>query len=126
MDEGQWFDLGDGARIRLRSRDSKEVRNAIRRATRPHQAAIRADRFPMEKMEAIMTDVMAGTIIVDWEGITEGGKPVAFSVDTARRFVTEFPEFRRIVDAFASDLAAFNQEQRQEGVEALKKSSAGK
>lgn len=51
----------------------------------------------------LMCEVLAETVLIGWgKGFSDGGKPLVYSVEEAKRVLIEYPEFRGDCVGFAS------------------------
>lgn len=94
--EGVWSELGDGARIKVARIGNPEWLKQRRAFEAPHRDALAAGALPQELSEQIAVKAMARSILVDWEGIYEGAKPVKYSVADAERLLA-IKDFRALV-----------------------------
>lgn len=108
--EGVWVDLGEGASVKVARAGNKENRAAIKRLIAPHKVALRNDKLPDDIMEKIAIEAMATTILLDWKGIAEDGKPVPYSRDNAVRLLTVYKDFRDQISSLSGEMALFQAE----------------
>jgi len=107
---GKWFELGDGARIKLRSFQSKRSSDVREALEAPYIALKRTGKsIPSEEQETLLIRQMAQAIVVDWEGFTEddGETLVPFTAKAAEAKLSEFREFRNLVARLVTDDDAF-------------------
>lgn len=92
----------------------EDVRLRVRGLSSPTVMALRArkerkvgkgsrDRDGSLKPDAAMTvmaEVLHEAVLLDWSGITDGGKPVPYSADLAKEWLTD-PDFIAFADAVA-------------------------
>lgn len=109
-ENGKWFDLGDGARIKLRSFQSKrsqEVREALEA---PYLAMKRTGKgIPQAEQEKLLIKQMAQAIVADWEGFTEDDDvtEIPYSPAAAEDKLNKFREFRNLVARLVTDDDAY-------------------
>jgi hypothetical protein len=128
--EGRWFDLGEGASIKLAGINSPAYQEALqeaiererdlfRRAARPG-ASEELKRAARKRRAELVRDLMAEHLILDWRGITERGQEVPYTKEAAKRIMREYPRFADIVAELAVD--GFEEEATldQEGIENAK------
>ncbi len=106
-EQGAWIDIGEGASIKVARAGNKANRALLKRLVAPHKLALRHDRVPDDVLEKITIETMAETILLDWKGIEEDGRPLLFSRDNALRLLTDYKDFREQVSSFSNDLATF-------------------
>lgn len=109
--EGAWVDLGDGiSRLKIARMNNPRYRDAQQRKLQRYKMAARSKVVPDDVWEGILNELIAETILVDWEGITDNGTPLPYSVEHAKRALTELKDFREMVLGFADDIANFKEE----------------
>ena len=112
--DGAWVDLGDGvARLKIARMNNPRFREAQQRKLQRYKMAARSKVVPDDVWEGILNELIAETILVDWEGITMDGEPYQYSVDHAKQALTDLKDFREMVIGFADDIANFKAEKDQ-------------
>lgn len=93
VDDGVWIDdIPDalGVRLKVRGWSSEKVQSVKsfkeRRASRKDRDATGA--LSHAANIRIVRELVSEAILLDWEGITDGGKPVPYSKDLARKWLT--------------------------------------
>jgi hypothetical protein len=107
---GVWVDMGDGASVLVARSGNPDNSRLIKRLLAPHKVALRNGKLADDVAERITIEAMAETILLDWKGIEEDGKPVKYSRDAAIRLLTDYKDFRDQVAAFSTELALFQQQ----------------
>lgn len=108
--EGVWVPLGDGAKVKVARAGNKENRAEIKRLIAPHKVALRNDKLPDDVLETLTIKAMAGTILLDWDGIKEDGKAVPYSRENAIRLLTEYKDFRDQVAVLSNEITLYQAE----------------
>ncbi len=103
--EGQWIsdipDLGD-VRLRVRGLSSPKVialRSRKERAV-PRKERLRDGSLAPEAAILISGEVLHEAVLLDWDGITSGGKPVKYDPKLAAEWCTN-PDFSDFANAVA-------------------------
>ncbi len=122
---GRWFPVGGGARVSVAAMNNPAFKSKIVPLQRPHLKRIRRNTLSETVAVAILSEAMAGTVLLGWEGFTDDGKEVVFSESEAQKRLQEHEGFRDLVSEFAMNLEAELQEEMVEGDENLGKSSNG-
>lgn len=116
---GEWVEdlphLGD-ARLKVRAMSSPDVVRTLGRELRA--ASDERGQLAPEKMEQIDLKVIAEAVLLDWDGFTQDGAPVAHSVGLARTWL-ETDLFLAAVKVAAQRV----QSKAQEKMDALSKNS---
>lgn len=103
--EGQWVqDIPDMGDLRLMVRGlSSPVVSAAR--SRKERSATRKERhrdgtLKHETAARITSELLAEVVLMDWDGITSGGKPVKYDAATAAAWLTD-PDYQDFANAVA-------------------------
>ena len=92
IDDGQWVDSEavPGVRLKVRGLTSAPAIKALGRAQRtaPDEMRDEAGEITDAAQSQIDLDIIATVILLDWDGLTDNGKPVEYSEDVARDFVS--------------------------------------
>jgi hypothetical protein len=107
--DGVWVDLGDGARIKVARETSVRYRERLRDVLRPHRGAMNVGAINDEQSHKLLAKAAAGTMLLDWEGITSDGKPVPFTVEAAEQLMVDLPDFYNAVANFAKEAALYRE-----------------
>lgn len=105
VEGGQWVGdlpgMGD-LRLLVRGFSAPKVQalraRKLRRLPKPDR-----ERDGQPKFEAAMritAEVLHEAVLLGWEGLSDGGKPVKYDPDLAREWLTD-PRFQRFADAVA-------------------------
>ena len=103
--EGQWVsqipEMGD-LRLHVRGENSPKVASLRARKLRAVPKGKRGrDGMPVfAEMMRVTAEVLHEVVLLDWDGLTDGGKPVKFDADLAREWLTN-PDFQEFADAVA-------------------------
>jgi hypothetical protein len=106
LENTAWIDGPDGSRFHIRSTESDQYRQRLLALGRKHQHRLKRDT---KLQQEVTIQAMADTILLDWEGITDNGTPVACTLET-RLQILAIPEIRDLVASEAQDLANFRRE----------------
>ena len=109
--DGAWFVLDETSKLRIARMNNPRYHAAIQKKTQRYKIAAKMKTIPEDVWEDLVNEVIAETILVDWEGITEKGEPLLYSVENAKRMLTEYPDFRNtIVLSISGEMDNFKQE----------------
>jgi len=105
--EGVWVPF-DGARFKIRSTDSPAYRRAVEAAAKKRNPAkVRKD---IETQTELGIEAIANGVLIDWEGLTDGGTPVECTPANKIAVLTQAVILRDFLATEASDLANFQAE----------------
>lgn len=109
--EGQWIgDIPGMGDLRLRVRGASSPRVVAVRARKqravPRDERQRDGSLSIETTIRIETEVLHEAVLLEWDGLTDGGEPVKYDADQALEWLTN-PDFRDFADAvvWASSVA---------------------
>lgn len=127
-DEGVWVQLDSETKLKIARSGNKRYRGALARLTAPHKVALRSGKVSDEVADAILVEALAEAVLLDWEGMFEGGKPLPYSKEEAKRLLADpsLKDFRDFVVEFANDMENYRVQELEESKANLKPSSAGK
>lgn len=114
--EGAWVDLDDETSIKVARIGNKAFKEVWKKETAPYQHSMKNKVLSDEAGEKIMIKVVASTILLDWKGVTENGKPVDYSLENAVRMLTEYKDFRDMVIEISSDMNNFKDKEEKEAI----------
>lgn len=104
--EGQWVSdipgMGD-LRLRVRGMRSPKVQKLRARKLRalPKKDRGRDGMPTFEASMRVTAEVLHEAVLLDWDGLTDGGKPVKYDPEVAKQWLTD-PRFQRFADAVAA------------------------
>jgi hypothetical protein len=106
-EEGSWRDLEDGSdrRFLIAFGNNSKYQAKLARLIRPKMSVVkRRDEKAMRVMNKIQGRAMSGTVLLDWEGIKDGGgRKIPFSVETGETILTDprYRKLREMIEEFA-------------------------
>ena len=109
--DGAWFPLDEHSKLLIARLNNPRYQAAIQKKANRYKVAAKVKAIPEDVWEDLMNEVIAETILLDWTGITDKGEPLSYSVDNAKRMLSEYPDFRNtIVLATAGEMDNFKEE----------------
>jgi hypothetical protein len=137
MTKGAWVTIAPGCRVKVAYTNSKSYRKELGKELRPFRTVLRRtgdyDSIPEADQDAIAIKMLVDHTIFDWEGVQlpdESDKDkklvdVPFSRDVAIRVLTDYPEFRQLIEEEAAKMANFRAEEQVADEKNLQTASAG-
>lgn len=101
--EGQWVDsipgMGD-LRLKVRGSSANYVVAVRARKQRnaPNEDRAADGSLSVDATLRIETEVLHEAVLLDWDGLTDGGQPVKYDASLAKDWLTN-PDFRDFADA---------------------------
>lgn len=108
--EGVWSDIGGGASVKVARGGNSVYTAAIRRLMKPHRITLRKGAMPDDLVDKIGVQAMAEALLLDWKGLTLGGKPLEYSTATAVEMLTKYRDFRDQILELAADMSLYQEE----------------
>ena len=105
---GRWFDLGEEARVKIAKAGNERHEHVLKRLRRPYR---NLRTIPDDIIEKITIRATAETILLDWKGIVEDGKPIQCTLEKRIEYLTKYPDFLETVARIASDHRNFQDEE---------------
>lgn len=104
---GTWFEIGGGARILVaRAGNSAYAKMLTKEYERHRQVLEVNDNIADARSQQIMVDVMASTILLDWEGLAFKGETIGYSLENAKKLLA-IKDFRRLVAERSDNMEAY-------------------
>lgn len=99
---------------------NKRFSRAFQTAIKPHRRAMERGTMDQDVSDAIMRDVYAKHVVVDWKNINDAeGNPAPCTPENVAAFFDAFPEIFSEVIAYAGEMATFSEENLEEAKETL-------
>lgn len=105
VEDGRWVDkipnLGD-VQLKVRGLSSEAYKTALEEALRvvPRKKRDRDGTPFLSERKRIVTELLHKVILLDWKGISDDGKAVAYSQEIAKEWCTN-PSYAQFADAVA-------------------------
>lgn len=122
---GVWVEIGQGARVKVARTNNKRYTERMQALMRPHRRQLRMGQLDDEVFDAILIRVVAETVLLDWENLEDGGKPIPYNTENAMRLMTEFPDFRNVVAEIAQEMETFRAVELADAEKNSERSSSG-
>lgn len=118
---GVWLDYGD-FRIKIAStgQGNKNYVRYAEKKLKPVRRAIEAGAMSNDRSQAIMADIYAKTVVLDWEtggkaGIEDRkGKILPFTIENVTKTLVALPRLFMDLQEQAGSLATFRKEEQEE------------
>lgn len=112
---GQWVPIGKGAKLRIARLNNEKYRDFIKLKMKPYRSAMRAGTVDEDLTTEVVVQAMARHILLDWEGLTEKGSAVVYTVEKAEELLRDKEPFRDLVMALANDQQLFQEAEIEAG-----------
>ncbi|EDP66831.1 hypothetical protein BAL199_17258 [alpha proteobacterium BAL199] len=128
-DEGVWstVDAASGCRLRIARIGNRRYRETMARRLKPYRRALRAGTLDDQVTERITAEVLAETVLLDWERLERDGVAVAYSREAAAAILADpaYKDFRDLVVELASDQESYRERDLEDAEKNSVTSSAG-
>ena len=105
--EGRWCQLSSDAKVLVARAGNPNFVDLMRKTLKRH--AVNLDiktKENNELVERLVQEVMADTILLDWEGLSFKGEPLKYSRENARKLLA-IKDFRTKINELAEEGSAF-------------------
>ena len=111
-EEGKWFDIGDGASIKVARFGNDAHRKMLLKLREPYKALLlRGGQIPDDVNDGIVTESMAQTILLDWKGmLDQDGEVIEYDIDAGRTAFKLYKDFLELVSQLSLNAANFRTE----------------
>ena len=111
--EGVWVDGPEGTRFKIARMGNPQYTAMLQRLLTPHRVALRQGRMDDTVLTKITHEVMAHTILLDWEHVDldEQNKDVAYTPGIGKQCLADWPDFADFVSGQAQSFANYAQEE---------------
>lgn len=117
--EGVWRPFTDGSRLKIARIGNPAYRSLLRRKVKSNRAVLDNEDDLADKVsDKVLGEVMAETILLDWEGVTINGESVPYTKELGRTLLCdpENRDFREKVKSYAEDAEAYRKKVEDESV----------
>lgn len=126
--EGAWVPLEDGGRIKVARAGNMNPHYtaAMQIHWGEHFAKTFADEIAKQRdREETLRKIALSSLLKEWDGFTEGGDPLPFTEENAKRVLSEIPELVDVIFTAANQRALFVQQAQESKVGKSTASSNG-
>lgn len=123
--EGVWESIGPDTKLLVARIGNPEFKQMYVKIPPAYKRMLKKDTLPEGKALEIMADIMSKTILLDWEGLSEGGKEIKYSQQKAKEIMMQYPQFMDAVTEIASDNELYRLSVREEAKGNLSSDSSG-
>ncbi len=115
---GTWHEIGGGAKLLIGRQGNKQYTKTLAKLVeRDRKVLDMNDDAANARSDEIMTEVLAVSVLLGWEGIEYKGKPLPYSVENAKMLLRH-KDFRRDVVALSENIDHFRAKEEVEQGEA--------
>ncbi len=107
--DGVWFDYDTPLRVKVARLGNTKYQAYMEKKYGRQLDKLINGSLPKTQADEMMTDGMSRYILVDWENMGEGGKPVSFSQEKAAEFL-HIKDFRDEILAFSRQRERYTRE----------------
>tara|TARA_Y100001938_G_scaffold150167_2_gene239913 strand:- start:1973 stop:2419 length:447 start_codon:yes stop_codon:yes gene_type:complete len=124
--EGQWIEWSEGTRLKIARLGNPNYNRLLQAKMKPVRHLRDRGTLPDAESSRILCEVIAETIITDWEGVEYEGKELSYSRENALMLLTELKDFREDVITVATEQSVFRSEEIADSAKNSSRSSSGK
>ena len=112
--EGTWEEVGGGARILIARVGNPNFAKAFRQLPRSVRRLLDMGSLPESQGEDLLADLMANSIILNWDGFSDEGKALPYNKANVKKMLIKYPDFREFIWQLASDRQLFQEEEEEQ------------
>lgn len=118
LEAGTWVEIDPTCSVKLRYTNSTPYRQALRKRLRPFSTLLDKTRGNFDVIsesdqEHIAIEMLVDHVVLDWKGVCVGEEAISYSKENALKMLTDYPEFREIIERQAANLTNFREQQRE-------------
>jgi hypothetical protein len=106
--EGVWEKLDEGCEVKVARWGNTRMVEFYQRYPRVIRQRIDSGQVSDARSAEILAEVIANTILLDWKGMADEGKPVKYSVEAAVKVLSTYKDFRIVIIEIAQDFKLFH------------------
>ena len=106
--EGVWEDLGNECSVLVARYGNSAMIRAYRKYPRMLRQRLESGQADDNNSATILSKVMADTILLDWKGLKEDGKEIAYSKEECVRILTEYPDVRDMIFEISNEAQLYH------------------
>ena len=112
--EGRWFPVGEGASCKIARTGNTRYKEMLRSKLGVYEQSLTQRLLDDDTADAMLIEIMAKTVLLDWKGFENEGEPVDYSVRSAIDMLTKYKEFRNFVAKNADNMQAYKKQASEE------------
>lgn len=108
---GVWFKGPKETEYLVARQGNKNYTKLVSELTKPYRALIEKGLADPATLNEISAEAMSRTVLLDWRGITDGGKPLDYTPAIGKQWLLELPDFADFIFACSKNVAAYQAEE---------------
>ncbi len=124
-ENGVWEEVGDGARLLIARINNPTYVRAYRQIPRGIRRRFEAGELADDRSDDIICDILSKTVLLNFENLSIGDKPLKYSQEAARKVLKKYPDFRELVWQIANEAQRFHGDSVEEDAKNSPSSSGG-
>lgn len=124
-EEGVWEEFGEGAGLLIASSHNKKFQKLFRKVPAGIREQMNNGTLSDGIARGIMAGIFAKSILLDWKKISDEGKELSYSEETAKEYLIKYKRLANFVWERAEDQTRFMNEEVEEEAKNSKGSSSG-
>lgn len=112
--EGVWVDYRGGVSLKIARLGNPNFSRVYDAKLKPHRRKQRAGTLGTDVETRILCEVLSETVLLDWEGLSRGGKSLKYTSREAFALLHAYRDFRDEVVEYASNEEVFHKQDEEE------------
>lgn len=111
-ENGTWVDVGDGLLLLIAKSGNRKSLAAYQRLMKPYKQMQERGMMPEDKVRELNVRLVAESILLGWQGLTDNGVTVPYSPEKAYEILSDpaFSELLSLVQNLSSEPEVFKSE----------------
>lgn len=105
--DGVWMPGPAGMRFKIARAGNESFSKLSAQLLKPHRKLIRMGKMDDTLLTEISAEICARAILLDWEGVKDGGQAVQYSVAAAKERLIKYPDFADYITGLSQDVSSF-------------------
>ncbi len=114
--DGVWEEIDEGARLLIGRAFNENFTRTWRGLPAGVRRRIDKGTISQKKDTELFSELIANSILLDWEGLTDNGELLVYSKEVAKKMLIQYKEFRSLVWELANDAQLFKDVEMEDDV----------
>ena len=111
-EQGVWVKGPEGSEYLIARQGNKAFNKLMAELAKPHRKLIEIGKADEDLITDLTAEVVSRTILLDWKGVTDDGKPVPYSHAEAKKRLVEYADFADMIGGFSKSMALYQDEEK--------------
>lgn len=109
-ERGVWVEVDEGAWLKIARAGNENWQKEYGKLAQTVRNKMENGSLNNDRADKIVSDIMSKTILLDWQGLAEGGEEIPYSQKKAYEILYNYPDLRAEVMSYARNQEYFKDE----------------